>query len=103
MAVERKNLPWGLNKGRPTTLRTLKAKPSNRVGKASKRASFVKSLVQEVVGQAPYERRIMELLRNGQDKKARRMAKRRLGTLRRGKRKVDELTGIIAEQRRAGH
>ncbi|POW12755.1 hypothetical protein PSTT_04415, partial [Puccinia striiformis] len=36
-------------------------------------------------------------------KKARKLTKRRLGTLRRAKRKVDELTGVIAETRRAGH
>ena len=40
--------------------------------------------------------------RNGQDKKARKMAKNRLGTLKRGKRKVDHLTNVIAEQRRTG-
>jgi large subunit ribosomal protein L36e len=41
----------------------MKEKPSNRKGKASKRAEFVRNIVKEVVGQAPYERRIMELLR----------------------------------------
>jgi hypothetical protein len=39
-------------------------------------------------------------LRNSKDKKARKLTKKRLGTLKRAKRKVEELTGIIAEQRR---
>lgn len=52
---------------------------------------------------APYERRVIELLRNSKDKRARKLAKKRLGTFGRGKRKVDEMTKVIAESRRAGH
>ena len=99
---------------------------------------------------APYERRVIELLRNSKDKRARKLAKKRvrysihapfplrifyisshpyppasgklcklvtrmdgtnrltfdnlqLGTFGRAKRKVDELQGVIAESRRAGH
>ncbi|POY70040.1 hypothetical protein BMF94_6977 [Rhodotorula taiwanensis] len=100
MATTRTNLPWGLNRGHPTTVIPKAVKPSNRKGKQSQRAAFVKSIVREVVGFAPYERRVMELIRNSKDKKARKLTKKRLGTLRRAKRKVDELTGVIAEQRR---
>ncbi|GAA5898287.1 hypothetical protein JCM6882_000121 [Rhodosporidiobolus microsporus] len=94
------DLPWGLNKGHPTTVIAKVNKPSNRKGKQSARSAFVKSVVREVAGFAPYERRVMELIRNSKDKKARKLTKKRLGTLRRAKRKVDELTGVIAEQRR---
>jgi large subunit ribosomal protein L36e len=69
---------------------------------------------------APYEKRVIELLRNSKDKRARRLAKKRvcplspraistdanihqLGTFGRAKRKVEEMTNIIAESRRAGH
>jgi large subunit ribosomal protein L36e len=52
---------------------------------------------------APYERRVIELLRNSKDKRARKLAKKRLGTFGRAKRKVDEMTKVIAESRRAGH
>ena len=65
------DLPWGLNKGHPTTARALKPKHSNRLGKSSARTAFVKALVREVVGFSPYERRVMELIRNSKDKKAR--------------------------------
>jgi len=41
----------------------------------------VRSVVREVVGFAPYERRVLELLRNSKDKKARKLTKKRLGTL----------------------
>lgn len=49
---------------------------------------------------APYERRVIELLRNSKDKRARKLAKKRLGTFGRAKAKVDELQGVIAESRR---
>ncbi|KAJ8108114.1 hypothetical protein OPT61_g8392 [Boeremia exigua] len=52
---------------------------------------------------APYEKRVIELLRNSKDKRARRLAKKRLGTFGRAKRKVDEMSKVIAESRRAGH
>lgn len=74
---------------------------------------------------APYEKRVIELLRNSKDKRARKLAKKRvlspspplllltvwtlivlggqLGTFGRAKRKVDELQRVIAESRRVGH
>jgi hypothetical protein len=58
-------------------------------------------LIREVAGFAPYEKRVMELLKNSKDKRARKLAKRRLGTLTRAKRKVEELQAVIIESRRA--
>ncbi|KAJ3019741.1 UNVERIFIED_CONTAM: 60S ribosomal protein L36 [Siphonaria sp. JEL0065] len=93
----------GLNKGHVITPRVPRAKPSNRKGALSKRTSFVRSLIREVAGFAPYERRVMELLKNSKDKRARKLAKRRLGTFLRAKKKIDDLSNVIAESRRAGH
>jgi len=45
----------------------------------------------------------MELLKNSKDKRARKLAKRRLGTLRRAKKKLEELNNVIVESRRAAH
>lgn len=45
----------------------------------------------------------MELLKNSKDKRARKLAKRRLGTFGRAKRKVDELNNVLIETRRAQH
>lgn len=70
----------------------------------SEKKIFVKSIIREVAGFSPYEKRVMELLRNSKDKKAKKLTKKRLGTLLRSKRKVEELSTIIQEQRRqAGH
>lgn len=80
-------------------------------------------LIFDVCSLAPYEKRVIELLRNSKDKRARKLAKKRvsplflpnhiklltfwgvlqLGTFGRAKRKVDELQRVIAESRRAAH
>ncbi|KAI9095506.1 ribosomal protein L36e [Phlyctochytrium arcticum] len=91
----------GTNKGHVTSLRELKTKPVNRKGVLAKRTKFVRDIVREVAGYAPYEKRIMELLKNSADKRARRLAKKRLGTFGRAKRKVEEMSNVIAESRRA--
>ena len=58
------DLRYGLNKGHPTTPIPKVVKPSHRKGIQSARTKFVRSVVREVVGFSPYERRVMELLRN---------------------------------------
>ncbi|KAL2124537.1 hypothetical protein VTJ04DRAFT_902 [Mycothermus thermophilus] len=101
--AEKTGLAVGLNKGHKTTPRVTKPQPSRRKGKLSKRTQFVRGIVREVAGLAPYERRVIELLRNGKDKRARKYSKRKLGTFGRAKAKVEELQRIIVESRRAGH
>ncbi|KAJ3058028.1 60S ribosomal protein L36 [Podochytrium sp. JEL0797] len=93
----------GLNKGHVVTPRVPRAKPAHRKGALATRTAFVRSLVREVAGFAPYERRVMELLKNSKDKRARKLAKRRLGTFLRAKKKIDDLSNVIAESRRTGH
>ncbi|THH11496.1 hypothetical protein EW145_g613 [Phellinidium pouzarii] len=90
----------GLNMGHPTTAIPRSVKPSHKKGIQSTRTKFVRSIVREVAGFAPYERRVMELLRNSKDKRARKLTKKRLGTLLRSKRKLEELGAIIQESRR---
>ncbi|KAI9815851.1 MAG: 60S ribosomal protein L36 [Phylliscum demangeonii] len=103
MAQEKSGIVVGLNRGHKTTRRDLKPRISRQKGRLSKRTAFVREIVKEVSGLAPYERRVIELLRNSKDKRARKLAKKRLGTFGRAKRKVDELQRVIAESRRAGH
>ncbi|KAJ5635212.1 60S ribosomal protein L36 [Penicillium longicatenatum] len=105
MAQERTGIIVGVNSGRKTTpLNTPKTKISRSKGQSSRRTQFVREIAREVVGLAPYERRVIELLRNAQDKRARKLAKKRLGTFTRGKRKVEDMQKVIAESRRTqGH
>ncbi|KAG4306538.1 hypothetical protein PORY_000526, partial [Pneumocystis oryctolagi] len=97
-------LAVGLNRGHKTTPHIIRTRISRRKGFLSKRVSFIRDTIREVVGFAPYERRIIELLRNSKDKRARRFAKRRLGTFLRAKKKIEKLTHFISESRKtSGH
>jgi large subunit ribosomal protein L36e len=58
------DLRYGSNTGRPTTAIDKVPKPSHRKGSQSEKNKLVRSVVREVAGFAPYERRVMELLRN---------------------------------------
>ncbi|KAF8826809.1 hypothetical protein HHX47_DHR5000827 [Lentinula edodes] len=101
--MARSNLSIGLNKGHPTTPIPKTVRPSQRKGIQSTKTKFVRSVIREVAGFSAYERRVMELLRNSKDKKARKLTKKRLGTLLRSKRKLEELGNVIQESRRAAH
>mmetsp|Transcript_6853 Transcript_6853/g.20842 ORF Transcript_6853/g.20842 Transcript_6853/m.20842 type:complete len:96 (+) Transcript_6853:103-390(+) len=85
----------GLNKGHGVTKRELPVKPSSRKGKSSEKVRFVRKVVREVCGYAPYEKRIIELLRIGCDKRALKLAKRRLGAHIRAKRKREEMSDVL--------
>ncbi|GAA0164814.1 hypothetical protein Leryth_026504 [Lithospermum erythrorhizon] len=92
----------GLNKGHVTTKKELVPRPSDRKGKTSKRVHFVRNLIREVAGFAPYERRITELLKVGKDKRALKVAKRKLGTHKRAKKKREEMSTVLRKARAAG-
>ncbi len=49
--------------------------PPQRLGK---RVKFVREVIRDVAGLAPYEKRIMELLKVGKDKRALKVAKRKV-------------------------
>jgi len=78
----------GLNKGHAVTKRKFSTKGLKR---EKKHAKFVREIIREVCGFAPYEKRIIELLRVGKDKRALKYAKKRLGTHVRAKKKRDEV------------
>ncbi|PWN24752.1 putative 60S ribosomal protein L36 [Jaminaea rosea] len=101
--VNRNGLALGIKRGHQTEQRNVAERPSRRKGRSSQRNTLVKSVVREVAGFAPYERRALELIRNSKDKKGRKFLKARLGTLRRAKGKMEYLTNVVAEQRRTGH
>ena len=71
-------IAFGLNKGHVTEKRKLPERPSRRKGRQSVHVNFVRGVVREIAGFAPYERRIMELLKIGHDKRALKLAKRRV-------------------------
>uniref|UniRef100_A0A672LXH7 60S ribosomal protein L36 n=1 Tax=Sinocyclocheilus grahami TaxID=75366 RepID=A0A672LXH7_SINGR len=67
----------------------------------TKHTKFVRDMIREVCGFAPYERRAMELLKVSKDKRALKFIKKRVGTHIRAKRKREELSNILAAMRKA--
>merc|ERR1711931_496597 len=84
----------GLTKGHKVNKQTLKPKASRRKGHLNKRVKFIRDIVTEVCGFAPYEKRALELLKINKDKRALKFVKKRLGTHTRGKRKRDDLARV---------
>ncbi|KAG7456562.1 hypothetical protein MATL_G00237050 [Megalops atlanticus] len=91
----------GLNKGHPVTKNVTKPKHSRRRGRLTKHTKFVRDMIREVCGFAPYERRAMELLKVSKDKRALKFIKKRVGTHIRAKRKREELSNTLAAMRKA--
>lgn len=96
----------GLNKGFIVTkpkVNTRKQKASYRKGKLGKRVALVREVIREVSGLAPYERKMIELIRTGvatKEKKAVKLARKRLGTHKRAQIKKAEMDEMIRAQRR---
>eukprot|EP00463_Aulacantha_scolymantha_P005984 TRINITY_DN7491_c0_g1_i1.p1 TRINITY_DN7491_c0_g1~~TRINITY_DN7491_c0_g1_i1.p1 ORF type:complete len:107 (-),score=15.16 TRINITY_DN7491_c0_g1_i1:111-431(-) len=95
------NMVVGLNKGHKVTKNTVAARHARARGQSTKKNEFVKQTVREVMGFAPYERRALELLRVSKDKRCLRFLKKRLGAHIRAKRKREEMSGVIQQQRKA--
>ncbi|KAL1503055.1 hypothetical protein AB1Y20_011122 [Prymnesium parvum] len=114
-------LAAGMDKGMQLTKRALPVKHSYRKGpmllnccpalkllgqKLNKRVQFVREVIREllatrdqVVGFAPYEKRTMELLKVGREKRALKLLKVKLGTHKRAKAKREECAEELRKQR----
>ncbi|XP_006903371.1 PREDICTED: 60S ribosomal protein L36-like [Elephantulus edwardii] len=78
-----------------------KPRHSRRRGCLTKHTKFLRDMVREVCGFAPYEQRAMELLQVSKDKWALKFIKKRVGTHIRAKRKRKKLSNILAAMRKA--
>ncbi len=94
-----KGLAVGLNKGHVVTSIEV---PSVQISKAPRtRVTFIRKVISEIAGRAPFERKIIELLKqkkSNSNKKAYYLAKKALGTHVRAQRKRTELNDVIARQ-----
>ncbi|OUS41787.1 ribosomal protein L36e [Ostreococcus tauri] len=95
-----KGISVGLAKGHEVTTRILAPRHGSRKGRCGKRVGMIRDLIREVAGSAPYEKRLVELLKNGRDKRALKLAKRKLGTHLRGKKKREEMGNLMRKSSR---
>ncbi|XP_041051899.1 60S ribosomal protein L36-like [Carcharodon carcharias] len=90
-----------LRKGHPVTKNETGPRHCRRRGRLTKHTKFVRDLIREACGFAPYERRAMELLKVSKDKRALKFIKKRVGTHNCAKRKREELSNVLAAMRKA--
>uniref|UniRef100_A0A2I3SHK6 Large ribosomal subunit protein eL36 n=1 Tax=Pan troglodytes TaxID=9598 RepID=A0A2I3SHK6_PANTR len=69
----------GLIKGHKVTKNVSKPRHSSRRRGLTKHTKFVRDMIREVCGFAPYKRRAMELLKVSKDKQALKFIKKRVG------------------------
>ncbi|KAA3678943.1 large subunit ribosomal protein L36e [Paragonimus westermani] len=98
-AIRRYPVCVGRERGIKKTKNVQPKKPSNRRGRITKQAKFTRDLIREIVGFAPFEKRILELLKNDREKRALKFAKKRVGGTRRAKKKREELLKIVKSMR----
>ncbi|KAK5574699.1 hypothetical protein RB653_009952 [Dictyostelium firmibasis] len=94
--VKRSGIVKGFNKGHPVAKRTVAStfKKQYFLKVVTKRVAAIRDVIREISGFAPYERRISELLKSGLDKRALKVAKKRLGSIQAGKKKRDDIANI---------
>ncbi|VDN42618.1 unnamed protein product [Dibothriocephalus latus] len=97
--IRKYSVAVGRERGYRKTKNVKRQKPSASKAHGGKQAKFARSLVREIVGFAPYERRILELLKNDREKRALKFTKRRIGGHRRSKKKREELMGVVKSMR----
>eukprot|EP00656_Telonema_subtile_P049356 TRINITY_DN6111_c0_g1_i2.p1 TRINITY_DN6111_c0_g1~~TRINITY_DN6111_c0_g1_i2.p1 ORF type:complete len:128 (-),score=35.12 TRINITY_DN6111_c0_g1_i2:131-514(-) len=71
----------GFNKGHKTTPRDVKISRKARLGQPKKKVRAVKAIIADLCGFTPMEKRMVELLRVGKEKRALKFCNKRLGNI----------------------
>lgn len=82
------------------------AKRSGAIKVMNAKRKLVRDVIREVSGFAPYEKRIIEMIKMGTASTAKRafkLCKKRLGSHKRAKAKSNELTRVVSEQKHRAH
>ena len=92
-----KGLAMGINKGHVLT--KIEVSSYTKEKRPRKRISVIRKIVHEITGHAPFERKVMEILKQSKansQKMAYKLLKKALGTHRRALRKREELQNAVA-------
>ena len=71
------------------------SKHHEKVQKRERSLVMAREIASEICGLAPYEKKATDLIKSDQERKCKRFLKKRLGSLRRAKRKQQELTELL--------
>lgn len=92
MAPNKTGIFVGINHGhivtKPADPNGFKRQLSLRKGRSHPRTAMIRNVMMEVTGMSPFQRKMLELIRTGEakaEKKALRMARKRVGTQKRAK------------------
>uniref|UniRef100_A0A7S1TW32 60S ribosomal protein L36 n=1 Tax=Phaeomonas parva TaxID=124430 RepID=A0A7S1TW32_9STRA len=88
----------------PVTKIAKASKPKHRKGKTQAKVALARSVIREVAGLMPYEKRMLDILKTGgatAEKRMYKFAKNRLGTHKRANQKKDDVKAIDAAMRAA--
>ncbi len=91
-----KGLAVGLNKGHVVSSIEVSSSVTSKAPR--KRVTLIRKVIKELSGRSPYERKIIELLKQkkaNSNKKAYKLAKKSLGTHKRAIKKRNELTDLL--------
>ena len=107
---QRTGLFVGLNKGFIVTKpkngdAAFRKNKSHRKGRLNNRVKNVREVVSEICGLSPFERKMCELIKTGivsKEKRAVKLARRKLGGQKRANHKRDQITKILMAQRKKG-
>ncbi|KAL0588897.1 60S ribosomal protein L36 [Plecturocebus cupreus] len=94
-------MAMGLNKDHKVTNNVSKPRHSHHHGCLTKHTKFMRDMIWDVCGFAPYKWHAMELLKVSKDKWALKFIKERVRTHIQAKRKREELSDILATMRKA--
>lgn len=93
----------GFNKGHVTTRRARKASSYDRYATSHKRLRAVKSIIADLVGLSPLEKRVQEFLRVGKEKRALKYCKKRLGNFTAAKKKRAKVEEVLRHATKKHH
>merc|ERR1711862_81477 len=95
-------LSIGINKGFVVSKNIRRARPVSRKGKMSTRVANITKTIKSVAGFSPHEKRSIEMYKVGNskvDKRANRFLRKRLGSIKRSKKKSEILQNFVKKQK----
>jgi len=107
--AERTGMFVGLNKGfivtKPAVANAaFRATKSHRKGRLHPRVQGVRQVIAEICGLTPFERKMVELIKTGtvsKEKRAVKLARRKLGSQKRANAKREQITAVIMAQKKS--